>query len=260
MTGADPGPGDFEDRLAQALRENEELKQALRELKSSAADAQAAADEMELLIYAIGHDFRTSLRTMGSYAQLLERQYALDQDSREMTSFILKGADEMKTLVEDILKYSRINTSPERRVMPLYPVAHWAALNVQEMVRESGAQIAFGENLPEIAINESQFVQLFEQLFANALKFRSADPPRIEVTADEGTDAYLISVGDNGIGIDPKYHDVVFAPSKRLHGKEIPGTGFGLAICRKIARAHGGKIWVESDGSHGSTFRVSLPF
>src|SRR5581483_4322752 len=123
---------------------------------------------MEHLIYALSHDFRTPLRSMSSYAQLLERQYALDEEAREMTGFIVKGANDMRILIEDTLKYSRIKFSPERRPMPLGPVVQWAALNLQNSIRESGAQIAFGD-LPEALINESQFMQLFEQLFSNAL-------------------------------------------------------------------------------------------
>lgn len=249
----------LEQQLAEALRENEELNKALREMENSAADARAATEEMEHLVYAVSHDFRQPLRTMSSYAQLLARQYALDADAKEMTEFIVDGANEMRTLIEDMLKYSRIKSSPERTNMALSAIVQWAAANLAPKIRESGAEITCGD-LPQVAVNESQFVQLFEQLFTNALKFRSTEAPRIAVSAEEDTDSYLVSVRDNGAGIDAKYHETVFAPFKRLHGKEVPGTGLGLAICRKIVRAHGGKIWVESDGEHGSVFRFTVPF
>ena len=249
----------LQQQLAQALRENEELKKALREIEGSVSEAHASTKEMEHLIYAVSHDFRQPLRTMSGYAQLLERQYALDDDAREMTAFIVTSANEMKTLVEDLLNYSRVKSSPERTTVNLGAIARWAAANLQTEIRESAAQVTCGD-LPDVTINESQFVQLFEQLFKNALKFRSKHPPKIEVAAEENTDAYVVSVRDNGLGIEPKYHETVFAPFKRLHGKEVPGTGLGLAICRKILRAHGGRIWVESDGQHGSTFRFTVPF
>ncbi len=245
--------------LKDALSENAELKEAVREMESRVADANAAAEEVEHLVYAISHDFRTPLRTIASYAQLLERQYSSDQETREMTAFIVKGVNDMKVLIEDVLKYSRIRQSPPRMMVALRSVVQWAALNLDKAIQDTGARVNCGD-LPEVAINESQFVQLFEQLFANSLKFRSAHAPLIQVTAEEGPQAYLISVRDNGVGIDPKYHDAVFAPFKRLYGKEVPGTGLGLAICRKIVRAHGGKIWVESDGGEGALFRFTIPF
>jgi light-regulated signal transduction histidine kinase (bacteriophytochrome) len=249
----------LEQQLAQALRENEELKKALREIEASVGEVQAAIKEMEHMVYAVSHDFRQPLRSMSGYAQLLQRQYALDDDAREMTAFIVNSANEMKTLIEAVLNYSRIKSSPDRTTVNLGAIVACAAANLQAEIRESGAELTCG-NLPELTINESQFVQLLQQLFANALKFRSTDPPKIEVTAEENADAHLISVRDNGMGIESKYHETVFAPFKRLHSKEVPGTGLGLAICRKILRAHRGRIWVESDGQHGSTFRFTVPF
>jgi len=100
---------------------------------------------------------------------------------------------------------------------------------------------------------------MFQQIIGNALKFRGAEAPRIEVTAQEEPEQVVVSVHDNGPGVEPKYHEAVFTPFKRLHGREVPGTGLGLAMCRKIVHAHGGKIWVESDGQHGSTFKFTIP-
>lgn len=253
-----PGSNPVEQQLAEARRENEELKRALAELQRTIAVTNASTAEMEHLIYALSHDFRQPLRTMGSYAQLLDRQYAGNADAAEMTGFIINGANEMRSLIEDVLKYSRIKSAPPRTMVELSAVVQWAAGNVQNRVRETRAEIKWGE-LPAVLINESQFVQLFEELFTNALKFRSSEQPRINVDVTEEGEDCLISVGDNGIGIESQYHETIFAPFKRLHGKEIPGSGLGLAICRKIVRAHGGKIWVESDGQHRSTFRFSIP-
>jgi len=248
----------LQQQLATALERNEQLKNALGEVERRVAEAQTAKEEMEHLVYALSHDFRQPLRTMSGYAQMLERKYALDDDSTEMTAFIVKAAKEMSALIEDALKYSRIKTAPERTTINLGALVRWAAANLESKVRENSAQITCGD-LPDVAVNESQFVQLFEQLFTNALNFRSTDPPKIEVTAEENADEYLVSMRDNGIGIEPKYYEAIFVPFKRLHGREIPGTGLGLATCRKIVRAHGGRIWVESNEPQGSVFRFTVP-
>jgi light-regulated signal transduction histidine kinase (bacteriophytochrome) len=243
--GDELSPERLQERLAQALRENEEFK-----------------EEMERLIYAIGHDFRQPLRNVASYAQLLQRQYASDSQTSEMTGFILDGVNEMKILIDDVLKYSRIGNSPRRTMVNLGTVVQWASLNLQNAIQETRAQIRFND-LPEALVDESQFVQLFEQLLSNSLKFRGIEAPQVEITAEEQPEAHVISVKDNCIGIEAKYLESVFLPFKRLHGKEIPGTGLGLAICKKIVRAHGGRIWAESNWqegkAEGSVFRFTVP-
>jgi signal transduction histidine kinase len=240
----------------EAAQETAELK---RQLDRSAADLKAAKEEMQHFVYAVSHDLRAPLRGIFSSAQLLQRQHAQDEQSKELTSFILESANEMNLLVEDLLKYSRVGGSPRLTTVKLDAVAQWAWMNLQSQARETGAEMTHGE-LPEVNVDESQFVQLFQQLFSNALKFRGEATPRIRVTCEERAGDYLIAVEDNGPGIEPKYHEVVFTPLKRLHAKTIPGTGLGLAICRKIVRAHGGEIWVESDGKHGSVFKFTVPF
>lgn len=252
------------------LRRNEQLERSLNdclavrkvlenELALAVEAADHAAKEMQHFIYAVGHDLRTPLRGISSYAQLLQRQYAQDQETSELTGFILDGANEMNVLIEDLLKYSRTGGPPKRTTINLTAIVQFALMNLQAQIKEARAEIKL-ENLPELAVDESQYVQLFQQLIGNALKFRGAEPPRIEVTAEEQSDGFVGAVKDNGPGIDPKYHETVFIPFKRLHGREVPGTGLGLAICQKIVRAHGGIMWVESDGQHGSTFKFTIPF
>lgn len=245
---------DSEEELAVARREIEDLKLAL---ETCSARAQSVTEEMQHFVYAVSHDLRQPLRTISSFAQLVKRQHATDAETSELTSLIADAVKEMNTLIEELLKYSRINTSPARTMVNLTAIVQWAWFNLQAPVHESGAQISY-HDLPELPVDESQFVELFQQLFSNSLKFRSAEAPKIEVRAEEN-EGYAISVRDNGIGIDPKYRDLVFAPFKRLHGKEIPGVGLGLAVCRKIARAHGGEIWLESEIGQGSVFKIALP-
>ncbi len=115
-------------------------------------------------------------------------------------------------------------------------------------------------DLPVAVVDENQFVLLFENLIENAIKYRGAEPPDIEIWGEESDTAHVLSVRDNGPGIEEQYAALVFEPFKRLHSKSIPGIGLGLSICRKIAAGHDGEIWVESDGQHGSVFKVSIPF
>jgi len=249
----------FEEQLAQALRENAELRKGLEESERALAASQAAADELQRFFYAATHDLRQPLRTIACYAQLLQKQYALDESTSELTAFIAGSAHEMNTLIDDLLKYSRTGESLRRSMVNLASVVQWAMMNLQTAIRECGAQIVY-EDLPELPIDESLFVQVFQHLFSNALKFRSAETPRIEITAQEEAQACTISVRDNGQGIEPRFQEQVFQPFKRLHGKQIPGSGLGLALCRKIIEVHGGKIRIESDGEHGSVFRFTVPF
>lgn len=242
--------------LEECARERERLE---RELVRANEVAQSAAEEMQHFIYAVGHDLRTPLRSITSYAKLLERQYADNPETSELTGFIAAGAAEMNTLIEDLLKYSRSGSSPRRTTVNVGAIVQFALMNLQPRIRETGAEIIVGE-LPELAVDESQFTELFQQMIGNALKFCRAEAPKIEITAEEGAEDYVFAVQDNGPGIDPKYHETVFAPFKRLCGREVPGTGLGLAICKKIVKAHDGKIWVESDGQHGATFRFTVPF
>ena len=261
----------LDEQLAEAHRENQSLQRALEECRSarqkaeqdlerSHEEARAATQDMQHLIYAVSHDLRTPLRTIASYTQLLQQQYASNAEASELSTFAAQGVREMNSLIEDLLKYSRAGNSPRRSNVGLASILQWAVMNVQPALRETAGEIVF-QDLPEVNVDESQFVQLFQQLFTNAITYRGENPPRIEVTAEETDDAHVISVRDSGIGIDPEYLETVFLPFKRLQGKNIPGNGLGLALCRKIIRAHGGRIWAESAGKgHGAMFKFTVPF
>ncbi|MGH9640290.1 MAG: sensor histidine kinase [Bryobacteraceae bacterium] len=235
------------------------LAQCEAKLNQAAAAEKAARDELNQFVYAASHDLQEPLRAISAYAQLLQRKYADDPESAELTGFVLDGANRMHSLISSLLTYSRTSTAPRRTPMNLAVVVRWVMANLANEIREAGGEVVCGD-LPEAAIDESQFVQLFQNLFSNALKFRGEQPPRIVVSADEGEDGIIVSVRDNGPGIAPKYHAQIFEVFRRLHGRNIPGNGIGLALCRRIVHAHGGRIWVESDGSGGSTFKFSIPF
>lgn len=260
----------LEQQLNEARRENEELRRALEECRSacqraeqdlarSLEEGRAATEDMQHLIYAVSHDLRTPLRAIASYTQLLQRQYASDPEASELSGFAVEGVKEMNLLIEELLKYSRAGNSPRRTQIRLDSIVQWAKVNVQPALRETGGEIIHGD-LPQMYVDESQFVQLFHQLFTNSLKFRSHEPPRVEVTAEETDRAHSVCVIDNGVGIETQHLENIFQPFKRLQA-DVPGHGLGLSICRKIVRAHGGRIWAESAGKgQGASFKFTVPF
>ena len=259
----------LEAQLAEAQGQVEDLRKSLdkclharqiteREAEINAEKAQSAIEEMHHFLYAVNHDLRQPLRSILTNAQLLERRRPQDSELKEYTTPIIEGAGEINTLVESLVNYSRVGAIQRRSLIRLDIVLQLALLKLQKLVKESSAQITY-RDLPEAEVDESQFAQVFEHLLSNSIKYRGGEPPNIEVSAQEDTDAYKISVRDNGVGVKPDYHQTIFAPFKRLHGKDIPGVGLGLSICKKIVLAHGGKIWVESDGLNGSTFHFTVP-
>lgn len=226
-----------------------------KSLEDQLADAKK---ELQHFVYAAGHDLQEPLRTITTYVQLLERHCSTDERARELISFVVAGAQRMNMLLDSLLTYSRIESSSQRTTVRLNSSLQWALLKLGNAIKETGATIQHDE-LPDVYANEIQMAQLFERLLNNSLKFRGKDKPIVSIEVAEGSDEHQISVRDNGIGIDPRFHQQVLAPFKRLHGKDVPGSGLGLAICERIVASHGGRIWVESDGQHGTTVKFTLP-
>lgn len=199
---------------------------------------------------------------VSSYTQLLARRYGdrFDADAQEFMGYVVDGAARMKQLIEDLLAYSRVGT----RAREMQPVALEAPLrraigNLRAAIQEAGASVTF-DALPTVRGDEMQLAQLFQNLIGNALKFRSASVPRIHVSSLERENEWVVAVTDNGIGIEPAYFERIFMVFQRLHNKgEYPGTGIGLAICKKVVERHGGRIWVESRPGEGSAFHFALP-
>lgn len=231
-------------------------------LKSTAAELVRSNRDLEQFAYIASHDLQEPLRMVSSYCQLLERRYGtvLKGDGLEFLAFAVDGAKRMQGLINDLLSYSRIGMQRK----PLRPVSAAAAAtravaNLQATVAEKGAEITLGE-LPTVLADETLLVQLFQNLIGNAIKFHGAAPPRVEIRAHGEGQEWVFSVKDNGIGIEPQYQERVFAIFQRLHGRgEYPGTGIGLAICKRIVERHGGRIQVESAPGQGSTFSFTLP-
>lgn len=270
MADMEAGSRSLEEELREVREENARLRAANEAFTAECKEAaelaeqhlravQAANEELQQFAYAASHDLQEPLRSIATYAQLLERRHALDQEASEYTHFIVDGVTRMNVLIRDLLTYSRTGHSPKRTTVSLDSLVQWSVLNLQQAIRDSGAEVTY-EGLPEVSVDESQIVQLFQNLLSNALKYRGSAAPKISITAEEGPHGYTILVADNGQGIEPRFHKQVFGVFKRLHGREVPGTGIGLALCRKIVEGHGGQIWVESDGQNGSTFKFTLPF
>jgi hypothetical protein len=231
-------------------------------LKRHAQELERSNAELEQFAYVASHDLQEPLRTIASYTQLLARRYRdkLDSDANEFMDFIVDAATRMQDLINDLLSYSRVGTrGHEFQPTDLNKVLENALQNLDLRIKDSGATVTF-DNLPTLLGDDRQLLQLFQNLIGNALKFRGEVPPKVHVGVIQHPGEYVFSVRDNGIGIDPQYAERIFLVFQRLHARgEYPGTGIGLAICKKIVERHGGRIWVESAPGKGSTFRFTIP-
>jgi PAS domain S-box-containing protein len=238
-------------------------KRAQAVLRAAYDELARSNAELQQFAYVASHDLQEPLRMIGSYTQLLERRYGdkLDSDAREFMGFIVDGATRMKQLIEDLLAYSRVGTrGKELRPVPAQAALDRALVNLRAAIESSGAQITH-DALPEVNGDDTQLTQLFQNLVGNAIKFRKQDEPlRVHVGVQDAGDEWRFSVADNGIGIERQYFERIFMVFQRLHTRdEYPGTGIGLAICKKVVDRHGGRIWVESAQGKGSTFIFTLP-
>jgi light-regulated signal transduction histidine kinase (bacteriophytochrome) len=218
--------------------------------------------ELEQLMSVASHDLQEPQRMVVSYLQLLENRYKgkLDNEADEFINYAVSGASRMKLLVNDLVSYLNIqNDEISYRPIPVVNVLKTVLSNLQNSIEMSNAVVTY-ESLPTLLIDEKQFKLLFQNLIDNSIKFRGRKKPKIHVAAKRTDNEWIFSFKDNGIGIDPKYQDRIFTIFRRLHGGEAyPGTGVGLAVCKKIVEQHGGRIWVESEPGKGSVFYFTIP-
>jgi signal transduction histidine kinase len=238
---------------------NEELEERVAH---RTADLQRSNEELEQFAYVVSHDLQEPLRMVTQYLQLLERRYPekLDQNARDFIGFAKDGADRMQALIKGLLEYSRVGTRPkEFGPVETEKAFQDAVSNLTVMVEENDAKITH-DQLPKVQGDPVQLTQLFQNLIGNAIKFRNEVTPVVHIGAQRSNGNWQFYVRDNGIGIAKKDFDRIFVVFQRLHTRnKYPGTGIGLAACKKIVDRHGGKIWVESEPGKGSTFFFTLP-
>jgi signal transduction histidine kinase len=245
------------------LNTNLEMRVAERtaELNERAKDLARSNSELQQFAYVASHDLQEPLRMVASFTQLLAKRYGdkLDDDARDFINYAVDGATRMQTLISDLLNYSRVGTQGK----PLVPTDSRTLLkrvleSLQISIEESGAVIV-SDTLPVVMADPQQLGQLFQNLIINAIKFHGKDVPRIRISSERNGKEWKFSVQDNGIGISPEHADRIFIIFQRLHTKtEYPGTGIGLAICKKIVERHGGRIWIEPSPEGGASFCFTM--
>jgi two-component system CheB/CheR fusion protein len=219
-------------------------------------------DELQHFAYALTHDLQEPLRMVVNFTELLGQEYAgkMGAEADQFISYSVTGALRIEALLKALLAYWEVTERVHDSFAPIDSGATLARvlLNLQDAIAESGASVT-SDRLPTVMAEEVMLTQLFQNLISNSIKYRGEEAPRIHISAERDAEGWLFSVRDNGIGIDPQFTDRVFGMFKRLHGKEIPGTGIGLALCKKIVERQGGRIWVESELGHGATFKFTVP-
>ncbi|MCP3136037.1 GAF domain-containing protein [Pyxidicoccus xibeiensis] len=248
--------------VADAIAQGVERRRAEEALKQHARELARSNEELQQFAYVASHDLQEPLRMVASYTQLLGRRYKgkLDADADEFIHYAVDGVTRMQRLIQDLLTWSRVGTrGREPKPCDAGRALERATANLQAAIQESHARVRGGP-LPAVLADETQLAQVFQNLIGNALKFHGAAPPHVEVAAERQGAEVRFTVKDRGIGIDRQYFDRIFIIFQRLHGKEdYPGTGIGLAICKKIIERHGGRIGVESEQGRGTTFWFTLP-
>lgn len=259
-----------QERTAELARANAELRSEITERTRAEADLARRAEELarsnkdlEQFAYSASHDLQEPIRNVSICAQMLRQQYGngLDSEGEDLLNTVIAGAKHMESLVLDLLEYTQVarDSAANAEVCDANKVLGVILQNIGGKVLAHEAEIT-SDLLPSVNLPSVRFQQVLQNLITNAIKYRGVQPPRVHISASPATDGWEFSVSDNGIGIAPKYHDNIFGIFKRLHTKDkYPGTGIGLAICKRIVDNAGGKIWVESDIGKGSVFRFTIP-
>jgi PAS domain S-box-containing protein len=230
--------------------EEEERERLVEELTRSNAELHAFA-------YTVAHDLREPLRTISAFTEILVRRAQLDEAEKETAHFIVDGVRRMSTLLDDLLSSATYRFHDSLRAVELEHAAAQAMQNLREALTSTGASITI-EPLPTVQGNESDLVRLFQNLISNAVKYRSDAALEVHISAERFGADWFIKICDNGIGIPKEHHRRVFGLFTRLHTEKIPGTGIGLAVCKKIVEGLGGTIWVESEPGAWSKFCFTI--
>lgn len=239
-----------------------DLKNIQRQLEEQASELKRSNEDLELFAYAASHDLQEPLRMVSSYVHLIQRRLGkVTPEVAEFMDFAIDGVKRMQEVINDLLEYSRVDRkgSPFQKV-DLNKVLQLVEINLQNVIRSSGATIKLDKPLPKAVVDQSQFISLFQNLVENAIKFKSNEPPVIDISYTENKDHWVFQVKDNGIGIEKKFFERIFIIFQRLNSRtEYDGTGIGLAICKKIVERHQGNIWLASELGEGTTFFFEFP-
>lgn len=252
------------DHFASLVQDISDRKQAEETLRRTVAELSLSNADLERFAQVAAHDLQEPVRSVITYAQLLERRHgaALDREGREYLDVVVSGARRMRELVRDLLAYSRVESLKHEKGRVLLADLLGSALrNMKAELEEAGAAVNLASGMPEVEGDQAQLLTLVQHLIGNAVKFREPErPPRIDISVSREGSHWILAFSDNGIGIAAEYLDSIFIIFKRLHTTQAyPGTGIGLALCRRIVERHGGRIWAESEEGRGSTFYFSLP-
>jgi signal transduction histidine kinase len=238
------------------------VEAAHTQLERQAAELRRSNVELEQFAYVASHDLQEPLRKIASFCQALQARYRgrLDERADQYIDFAVDGAKRMQTLINDLLAFSRAGGSArEREATELNDVVAEVQSALSGVLEDSGASVVVDE-LPAVLGDRTQLASLFQNLIANAVKFRGEEPPVVRIGALRQGDEWQLSCADNGIGIEPEYAERIFLIFQRLHSRDAyEGTGIGLALCRKIVEHHGGRIWLDTDHNGGACFRFTLP-
>ena len=252
----------FNQMLTRIEEQNQEQTRAEEQLRTLLAEVERSNRDLEQFAYVASHDLQEPLRMVSSYTQLLEKRYRdkLDDDAREFMNYTVDGARRMQRLINDLLEFSRVSTRGKQlEPVDANEVLGTVRANLSAAIEDAGALVT-NEELPTLMADPTQLGQLLQNLVGNAIKFSGAESPRVHVAACERNGEWVFMVKDNGIGIDPEYFVRIFVIFQRLHATaDYPGTGIGLAVCKRIVERHRGRIWVESEPGNGATFSFSIP-
>jgi len=245
-----------------AIEDITERRQREEELKKLSEELARSNTDLRDFAYVASHDLKKPLQSIEGFAKLLARRYKgkLDAKADEFIEYIGSGVKRMQMFIKDLLEYSQVGAK-EKKFKPTdcSGVVQKAVGNLQAAIEESNAVVTYDE-LPTVMVDTPQMISLLQNLIDNAIKFRGEEAPRIHISAERKGDEWVFSIRDNGIGIDPKDSERIFGMFQRLHGStDYPGTGIGLAICKKIIERHGGRVWLESEAGKGSTFYFTMP-
>jgi light-regulated signal transduction histidine kinase (bacteriophytochrome) len=247
---------------AQLTEHQLKLEEQSHALEKNLVALQMSYNEMEQFAFIASHDLKSPLRNISSYAQLIKIRYSkqFDTEATSYLDFIVSGAKQMYNIISDLLIYSRLDQEKDMILMNINKPIEQVLFNLRDVIQEKRAQIII-QNLPTVWMQYTGMVQLFQNLIENAIKYHAEHPPLIKISAqnsEQNSNMWHVKICDNGLGLDEQYQDKAFMPFQRISHLDRPGTGIGLAICKKVVKLHGGDIWYTQNTEGGTTFHFTI--